>query len=48
MAGGYWMHLTGRTDPLTITGAEIGAFVDGPEIWGLCRIVPNKPDAGQP
>ena len=32
LAGGYWMHLEGRTDPLEITGAEIGAFVDGPEI----------------
>ncbi len=32
LAGGYWMHLSGRSDPLTITGAEIGAFVDGPEI----------------
>ncbi len=32
LAGGYWMHLKGRTDPLTITGTEIGAFVDGPEI----------------
>ncbi len=32
LAGGYWMHLKGRTNPLTITGAEVGAFVDGPEI----------------
>jgi len=32
LAGGYWMHLEGSTDPLTVTGAEIGAFVDGPEI----------------
>ncbi|MDE0372236.1 MAG: hypothetical protein OXI73_06800, partial [Rhodospirillales bacterium] len=24
MAGGYWMHLEGRTDPLEITGAETG------------------------
>ncbi len=32
LAGGYWMHLEGRTNPLEVTGAEIGAFVDGPEI----------------
>ena len=34
LAAGYWMHLKGRVDPLMITGAEIGAFVDGPEIRG--------------
>jgi len=32
LAGGYWMHLEGSTDPLSVRGAEIGAFVDGPEI----------------
>ena len=34
LAGGYWMHLEGRTDTLEITGADIGAFVDGPELSG--------------
>ena len=42
MAGGYWMHLEGRTDPLTITGAEIGAFVDGAEISSA----PTLPNLG--
>ncbi len=42
MAGGYWMHLEGRTAPLQITGAEIGAFVDGPEISGA----PTLPNLG--
>ncbi len=34
LAGGYWLHLNGRTNPLMITGAEAGSFVDGPEISG--------------
>ncbi len=34
LAGGYWMHAVGRVNPLEITGVEIGAFVDGPEISG--------------
>ena len=34
LAGGYWMHLTGRVIPPAVTGAEIGAFVDGPELRG--------------
>ena len=34
LAGGYWMHVTGRVSPPVITGAEIGAFVDGPELRG--------------
>ena len=32
LAGGYWMHLEGTADPLRITGVEVGAFVDGPEL----------------
>lgn len=32
LAGGYWMSLEGTTDPLRITGVEVGAFVDGPEL----------------
>jgi len=43
LAGGYWMHLEGSTDPLTVTGAEIGAFVDGDEIDGT----PTLPNSGQ-
>ena len=35
IAGGYWAHFVGQTDPLQITGAEIGAFVDGPELSGM-------------
>ena len=42
LAGGYWMHFEGQTDPLTITGAEIGAFVDGPEISNA----PTLPNLG--
>ncbi len=43
LAGGYWMHAAGRINPadpagrinpLEVTGVEIGAFVDGPEISG--------------
>ncbi len=34
LAGGYWMQAKGRVDPLEITGIEIGAFVDGPELTG--------------
>ena len=34
LAGGYWMHVTGSTSPPAVTGAEIGAFVDGPELRG--------------
>ncbi len=34
LAGGYWIHFEGSIAPLMPTGAEIGAFVDGPEISG--------------
>ena len=34
LAGGYWMHLEGQIDTLDISGADIGAFVDGPELSG--------------
>ena len=43
LAGGYWMHLERRTDTLEITGADIGAFVDGPE---LSRVAPTLPRLG--
>ncbi|MCY4439452.1 MAG: hypothetical protein OXE53_04490 [Deltaproteobacteria bacterium] len=32
LAGGYWIHLTGNVETLSITDVEIGAFADGPEI----------------
>ena len=31
LAAGYWMHLNGVVSAGSIAGAEIGAFVDGPE-----------------
>ena len=36
LAGGYWIHYDyeGEMSALTITGTEIGAFVDGPELDG--------------
>ena len=34
LAGGYWMHLQGDFSAPRITGAEIGAFVDGPDLSG--------------
>jgi len=34
IAAGYWLHLEGNAGSLPFTGAEIGAFVDGPEISG--------------
>ena len=45
LAGGYWLHIAGRnllaTAP-TVTGAYMGAFVDGPEL----RSPPNLPTTG--
>ena len=32
LAGGYWLHVEGSIDPPSLTSAEIGAFVDGPEL----------------
>ena len=40
LAGGYWMHLEGSVDPFQITGAEVGAFVDGPEL-SSAPVLPN-------
>ena len=34
LAGGFWMHVEGNVLAGTISGAEIGAFVDGPELNG--------------
>ena len=42
LAGGYWMHLEGSLLLLQIGGAEIGAFVDGPEL----RTQPTLPVGG--
>lgn len=32
LAGGYWMHLEGDFSAGRLTGAHVGAFVDGPEL----------------
>ena len=42
LAGGYWIHFDGSVDPLRVDGAEMGAFVDGPELSGA----PNLPVRG--
>ena len=43
LAGGYWLHVTGdNIYEGDVTGAEMGAFVDGPEIRGT----PNLPLSG--
>lgn len=36
LAGGYWMHFAGV--PEEIAGAELGAFVDGPELSGPAKL----------
>ena len=38
LAGGYWIHAIGDVDTLTITGIEVGAFVDGPELDGAANL----------
>ena len=38
LAGGYWMHATGDFSSERITGMEIGAFVDGPELDGAASV----------
>ena len=42
LAGGYWMHYEGTPELEEITGAELGAFVDGPELSGQ----PTLPNLG--
>ena len=42
LAGGYWIHATGDVAAGDISEAEIGAFVDGPELRGT----PTLPVAG--
>ena len=34
LAGGYWMHITGDLGDQRISGFEVGAFADGPELDG--------------
>ncbi len=34
LAGGYWLHVQGNVQAGRVTGVELGAFVDGPEISG--------------
>ena len=38
LAGGYWLHVAGNIDAGEITGVEVGAFVDGPELRGTPTI----------
>lgn len=38
LAGGYWMHATGDLSSERITGMEIGAFIDGPELNGTASV----------
>ena len=35
LAGGYWLYIEGDIASGDVTGAEIGAFVDGPELSGM-------------
>jgi len=32
LVGGYWLHITGDWEAGTVTGAEVGAFIEGPEL----------------
>ena len=45
LAGGYWFHVAGDLQSGIVTGAEVGAFVDGPEI--AMSNPPNMPVSGQ-
>ena len=38
LSWGLWLHMTGDPDTREVTGEEIGAFVDGPEISGNVNI----------
>ena len=42
LAGGYWLHATGDIYNGRVTAAEMGAFIDGPEI----RETPDLPITG--
>ena len=41
LAGGYWLHARGDFSTATITGIEVGAFMDGPELDGPASIPVN-------
>lgn len=38
IAGGYWLHATGDIYNGRVTAAEMGAFVDGPEMRGISSL----------
>ena len=38
MAGGYWIHVRGDLQSGSVTGVEVGAFVDGPEISSAATV----------
>ena len=38
ISGGYWLHVRGNWRAGAVTGVEIGAFVDGPEISGPASV----------
>ena len=42
LAAGYWMHIAGDVTELNFTGAEIGAFVDGPELMAPPANLPTQ------
>ena len=45
LAAGYWLHLSGDARFLEFDGAEVGVFVDGPEL--LTMSAPDLPVQGQ-
>jgi len=40
LAGGYWMHAIGDFSAERVTGIEVGAFIDGPELDGSASVPP--------
>ena len=38
LAGGYWIHARGDFSTETISGIEVGVFVDGPELDGAANL----------
>ena len=45
LAAGYWLHLAGDAQSLQFTDAEVGVFVDGPEL--STATAPELPVSGQ-
>ena len=45
LAAGYWLHLSGDARSLEFDGAEVGVFVDGPELSTMSA--PDLPVQGQ-